>query len=311
MTTDGAVTEVRGVRPLLNALLDALHPRDRLERACYTVGAVVLASGLVHIGVFLVRGGPWLGPVSLRKAVTFGLSFGLTVLSMTAVRRLLGESTRASARALAVFVAACVVEVVLVTMQAWRRVPSHFNRDTAFDSAVSTVLAAGGAAIVITSVVLTVVALRARGTASPIVALGVRAGLMIFLAALGVGAAMIARGVTLQREGNDFAADHHAGSLKPAHAAPMHAVLVLPLIAWLLGEGSWSERDRARLLWTAISGYVVTVLAVLVESIAGTDPLRPANPAALVSGLGLAVVLGVGLLALARAVRPRARDEVA
>jgi hypothetical protein len=92
------------------------------------------------------------------------------------------------------FVAACVVEVTLVTMQAWRRVPSHFNRETPFDSAVSTVLAAGGAVIVVTSVAVTVLAFRPRPALSGSRVLALRGGLLVFLVALGVGVAMIAGG---------------------------------------------------------------------------------------------------------------------
>jgi len=51
-----------------------------IERACYLIGAVLLASGIFHLGVFAVRGGPFDGPVSWRKPATFGLSFGLTLI---------------------------------------------------------------------------------------------------------------------------------------------------------------------------------------------------------------------------------------
>jgi hypothetical protein len=48
-------------------------------RFAYRVAAVLFASGLFHLVVFAVDGGPWEGPVSWRKPVTFGLSFGLTL----------------------------------------------------------------------------------------------------------------------------------------------------------------------------------------------------------------------------------------
>lgn len=69
-----------------------------------------------------------------------------------------------------VFVAACMVEVVLVTLQAWRKVPSHLNRDTSFDSV---------------------------------------------------------KGVTLERTVSATVAYNGAGWLKPAHAVPMQAIVVL------------------------------------------------------------------------------------
>jgi hypothetical protein len=61
---------------------------------------------------------------------------------------------------LAVFAVDCVVEVSGITLQAWRRVPSHFNRETTFDSVVSTMLAAGGGVLVVVLVVFAVKAFR-------------------------------------------------------------------------------------------------------------------------------------------------------
>jgi hypothetical protein len=55
----------------------------RIERAAYVVAALLVTSGLVHLGVLIVTGGPWLGPVSLRKPLTFGLSFGLTLAAVS------------------------------------------------------------------------------------------------------------------------------------------------------------------------------------------------------------------------------------
>jgi len=49
---------------------------------------------------------------------------------------------------LGVFAADCVVEVGGITLQAWRHVPSHLNRETPFNSAVSMVLAAGGGVLI-------------------------------------------------------------------------------------------------------------------------------------------------------------------
>src|SRR4051812_9304080 len=53
------------------------------ERLAHAVGLVLILSGLVHLAVFAVDGGPWYGPVSWRKPVTFGLSFGATLIAVT------------------------------------------------------------------------------------------------------------------------------------------------------------------------------------------------------------------------------------
>lgn len=276
----------------------------RLERASYLIGAVLIVSGVAHLGVYALAGGPWEGPVSWRKAVTFGVAFGLTVIAFVALSSFLVASPRIRRLVVGIFVAACVLEVVLVTAQAWRQVPSHFNRETGFDSAISSVLAAGGAAIVATSMAMTVLALRRRPAAPPSGVLAIRAGTIIFLVALAIGVAMIAKGVALERTVSAAAAYTGGGSLKPAHAVPMQAIIVLPVIAWLLAFHRCSERSRHRLVALATAGYALVTGAVIIESFASVDPLAPTVALGAASAVGLATVIGVGLTPLAGALRP-------
>lgn len=197
--------------------------------------------------------------MSLRKAVTFGLSFGLTAASVAWASSYVDVRPRVRALILGVFAAACVVETTLVTMQAWRGVPSHFNFATPFDTTVAMTLAGGGAVIVVTMLAFTVHALRPGGIASPSMRLAVRYGFGSLLAALATGAVMIAMGVIQVRAGNPVGAYTSAGSLKPLHAVTMHAILVLPGLAWLLGFTRWDEDRRLRLVRLAAVGYTVAI----------------------------------------------------
>lgn len=54
----------------------------RIERVGYIVGASLLVSGVIHLAILIVGGGSWQGPLSLRKPMTFGLSFGLTLITI-------------------------------------------------------------------------------------------------------------------------------------------------------------------------------------------------------------------------------------
>ncbi|MEV4257971.1 hypothetical protein AB0J52_32825, partial [Spirillospora sp. NPDC049652] len=74
----------------------------RVERACYAVGVLLFLSGLAHLAVYAVDGGPWTGPLSWRKPITFGLSFGLTVVSLTWVTSFVRLGDRARAAVLGV-----------------------------------------------------------------------------------------------------------------------------------------------------------------------------------------------------------------
>jgi hypothetical protein len=85
-----------------------------VERACYVVGAVLMASGLVHLGVLVVTGGSWQGPLSWRKPTTFGVSFGLTLITIAWVASYIRLGRRTRNWLLGLFAGACVLEVSLI-----------------------------------------------------------------------------------------------------------------------------------------------------------------------------------------------------
>ncbi|MFH8775524.1 MULTISPECIES: hypothetical protein [unclassified Streptomyces] len=242
------------------------NPRPA-ERLCHATGLLLVLSGLAHLVVFAVDGGPWDGPVSWRKPVTFGLSFGVTLIAITWVTSYLRIGARLRTVLLVVFAADCVVEVGGITLQAWRRVPSHLNMETPFDTAVSMTLAVGGGVLVALLTVFAVASFRHRPTGPAGMPLAVRSGFAILLVALASGAAMIARGVVLTRTGHQEAAYHSTAPLKPLHGVSLHAVLVLPLLARLLSRTSWSERARWHVVATAVGCYAVAVAAAGVRAV--------------------------------------------
>lgn len=61
------------VRNVASELWDVWRYASRVERTAYAIAATLLTSGLAHVGILLATGGSWEGPVSLRKAATFGL----------------------------------------------------------------------------------------------------------------------------------------------------------------------------------------------------------------------------------------------
>ena len=240
-----------------------------VERFCYAVGVVLLVSGVVHLGVFAVRGGSWTGPVSWRKPTTFGLSFGLTLIAITWVTSYLRIGSRTRAVLLGVFAADCVVEVGGITVQAWRAVPSHFNMQTPTNTAVSMMLAVGGGVLIAVLTAFAVAAFRGDPALPPSMQLALRAGFVTLLIGLASGAAMIARGVTLVNTGHQQLAYELGGFLKPVHGVSLHGVLVLPTIAWLLSLTTWSEARRTRVVALAVAGYGVAIAGALALSLTG------------------------------------------
>jgi hypothetical protein len=278
----------------------------RVERASYLVGAMLIASGLVHLGVLVVTGGSWQGPVSWRKPATFGLSFGLTLITITWVASYIRLGSRTRTWLLCLFAGACVLEVSLITLQAWRRVPSHFNLETPFDGVVARTLAAGGGVLIAVIAVLTVASWRADPQVGPSMRLAVRAGLVALDVAVLVGAVMIATGISRALGGEQQAAYAVGGALKPAHAVTMHGVLVLPAVAWLLARAGWPEHRRSRVVWLAVAGYALLAGVVVAESFAGVSPLQ--GPAAATT-LAIAGGLAVGAAGLVSVVAPLRRPS--
>jgi len=241
---------------------------DRRTRVLLTVSALLVASGLFHLLVFAIDDRPWAGPVSWRKPFTFGVSFGVTLASVVWVTSYLRMAERSRALLLAVFAADCVVEVAGITLQAWRGVPSHLNRSTPADTVVAVTLAVGGAVLIVVLGVFAVLAIRGRTDAAPSMRLALRAGFALLVAGLLAGAAMIAVGTTAMNTGTAAHAYEVTGFLKHFHGVTLHAVLVLPALAWLLARTSWEESRRVRVVAAAVVGYLAVAAAVLTVDLA-------------------------------------------
>ena len=159
------------------------------------------------------------------------------------------------------------MEVLGITVQAWRHVPSHFNTESPLDAAIAFSLALGGVVLIGTLGSMAVIALRGRVDGPPSMRLAVRAGFGLLLAGLAAGVAMIARGEVLIGAGDRAAAYDTAGFLKWFHAVTLHAVLLLPALAWVLGRTSRSEARRTRIVGLATVAYVAVAALVLVVSV--------------------------------------------
>jgi hypothetical protein len=208
--------------PLLASIASFWTRGAFVARAGYAFGALLLTSGLLHALILLATGGSWSGPVSLRKAVTFGVAFGLTLITIGWVTTFVRLRQRTRAVLLSIFAVACALEVFLISLQAWRHHPSHFNIATPFDALVTRALAIGGVLLVVLITSFTIASFRANSVVPISMMVAVRTGFTALLASQLVGAAMIARGMTLVARGNAHAAYATGGWLRPTHAALMH-----------------------------------------------------------------------------------------
>ena len=131
-------------------------PAAPCQKFAYACAGLLLASGVFHGIVFLIDGGSWEGPVSWRKPIVFGLSFGITLATITWFLSFLRPRRGTAWVLVGTFAAASVAEVFLVSMQRWRGVPSHFNESTAFDGAVFSAMGALVSVLVLLTVAVAV-----------------------------------------------------------------------------------------------------------------------------------------------------------
>jgi hypothetical protein len=286
-----------------SALATYYSRAGRIDRICYLVGATLFASGLFHLGVQLVVGGPWDGPVSWRKPFDFGLAFGLTVATITWVTNFVPLRERTRARLLSVFTLACIVEVAVITIQAWRGVPSHFNVSTKLNATFAFTAAGGGAVIIISTLAMAVGAFWRNPNMPPSMRLAIRAGFVSFLVALAIGAMMIGLGVNATRTISQAAAYTVATAFKSGHAATMHGILILPTLAWLTSFTSWTEAQRVRIVALGAAGYLLAAGVVVVDTFVSINPLAPLDAPLITTVLtvgGIISLLTAGIRTLAR-----------
>lgn len=256
-------------------------------RPLAVAGGLLVASGLAHAAVWAAVGGPWEGAVTWRKPILFGISGGLTCLSLGWVWAALpgrrGDSLLAWATA-----AALVVEVALIDLQRWRGVASHFNRDTPFDSAAYDVMTwlILGVTLVIGD--LTVRSFVQSVRLPPDMRLAARAGLGLLAISCLLGIWAGAAGETRRAAGLPPETLHAAGVLKFPHGAALHALQWLPLLAWVARRTGVEERGRVWLVAVAAAGNALFGCYALAQTLLGrgrfdTTPLTVAVLAAAVA----------------------------
>jgi hypothetical protein len=135
-------------------------------------------------------------------------------------------------------------------------------------------------------------------------ALAIRAGLLILLAAQVVGGWMIQHGLGLAEEGatDGLTTFGAAGVMKVPHAVAIHGIQVLPALAWLLSFAAMPEQRRVGLVRVAVLGYVALVVVSVLQTATGVAPFDVGVAAAVLYLLGVAL-LGLALVAALLALR--------
>ncbi|WP_236067379.1 hypothetical protein [Streptomyces brasiliscabiei] len=281
---------------LVSDVWRAVRPKGRFQRLLWWCGTALVVSGAAHALVAVIDQEPWWGPVSWRKPVAFGVSFGLLVWSVVWIVKQMPARWWVRVPA-GLIVAVSLFEVGLISAQRWRGVASHFNQATDTDSAIWSVIGTLILPLILGLVWLFVAALvRFDGSAAARIA--TLAGLAAVLVAGYIGMDMAAIGeAAFDDTGRvpDEVLFGAAGSAKLAHAAGLHGIQFLAVLAILSDAGRLPRRRAGALLALASLGYAAAFGAITATAYAGRAPYDGTAPWAVVLAAG---VLGAGAVAV-------------
>lgn len=271
------------------------------QRWLYVAGLVLIAGGLVHVGVWWIVGGAWSGPVSWRKPILFGISTGVTCLSLAWVLGLF-EWNRLGGTLAVVAGGAAVVEVGLITMQTWRGVPSHFNVTTPLDAGVNYII---DVLISVLTLIIAVITLRSfrvlrrrSGVVRTDLALAVRAGMVLLLVSCLFGFWMLIYGTSRVQAGLSPEIFGQSGVVKFVHGMPMHAIQLLPIASWLMYRGALATTTRLWTIGLLAAGFITLTLFAGVQTFSGRSRLDVTFLSGTLLTLGLLLSLSPACLIL-------------
>ena len=271
--------------------------RDPRARTLIACGLLLGVSGVAHLVIWAARGGPWEGPVTWRKPILFGISGGLTALSLGWVWAALPR--RRGDVPLADLTAWCLlVEVALIDLQAWRGVASHFNRATRFDSYLYDAM--GVLILVVTAVVvdLTVRLFRQSARFDADMLFAARAGMMFLAVSCGLGIWVSVHGDLRMVQGLPPELVGTAGVTKFPHGAALHAIQWLPGLAWLARMAGIGLAWRRRLVAAAAGGTALLLAYALVQTLAGRSRFDTTPSTGVVLAIGMTLLVAPWLVAI-------------
>lgn len=275
----------------------------------------------------LIQGVPaWLKPAKFAASTaiySFTLAWIFTSLpDWPRMRRVVGRTTAA------VF----VIEVAIVSVQAFRGVASHFNTATLLDGALFTVM---GIAIAIQTAAsgAVLVALWRQHFADRALGWALRLGLLITIAGASLGGAMAqptGEQLAWAREsgqmpisgahtvgapdggpglpGTGWSRTH--GDLRIPHFIGLHAVQILPILTILFRRTRRPERARVALVAIAAGSYMALFFLLTWQALRGQSLIRPDTLTLQVFFAWVALTVAAAVIALRSAAMERISGSV-
>lgn len=293
--------------------------------AAAAIMLVVLVGAMVGLALdprIITGARAWLKPAKFAVSIaiyTVTLAWVFTLLpEWTRTRRIVGWTTAI----------AMVVEIGIISVQAWRGTTSHFNVATLLDGTLFTIM---GLAIVVQtlSTVAVAIALWRQRFADRALGWALRFGMAFTIVGALTGGVMT-RPTTAQLEaaragermttagahtvgaadggpglvGTGWSTEH--GDLRVPHFIGLHALQILPLVTLLLARRRLSDAVRVRTALIAAASYATLYVILLIQAFRGV-PLAAPDAATVAQlgawAVGTALAAGVALLGGAHAAR--------
>jgi len=297
-------------------------------RRLYTTDApLTLTGALMAAALIPALAGLWLDPRLITgapawlKPAKFAVSTAIYALTLAWIftylpawvrtRRVVGRGSAAI----------LIFEVGAIYLQAWRGTTSHFNVATPVDAALFMTM---GLAIVIQTVgaVVVAVALWRQPFADAARGWALRLGLTVTIVGASTGGLM-----TTPRDSQiaEARATHHIlvsgshtvgapdggpglpgtgwsrrhGDIRVAHFVGLHAIQVLPVVAWLLTRRRLSDVRALRLTIVAAGSYFALFALLLAQALSGESVAAP-SPVFVTAFALWAFTTGIGVAVAAR-----------
>jgi len=233
----------------------------------------------------------WLKPAKFAVSIAiyvFTLAWAFTLIpGWRKTRRVVGWATAIT----------MVLEFAIIALQAYRGTTSHFNFSTPLNGVLFIIMGVAIVAQTFISIAVAVAFWRQRFE-DPAMGWALRLGMIItIVGALSAGfmthpsAAQLAgahagQGMPIMGahtvgapdggsglSGTGWSTEH--GDLRIPHFIGLHALQVLPLIAFMMRRRRLSSDTRVRLTLTAAGSYFTLVVLLLIQALRGQPILRP------------------------------------
>ncbi len=282
----------------MQSLLSALKLEKTASRRLGVAARALGALAVVHLVVLMATGGDWSGAVSFRKPVTFGISVGLLLWTCGWVMDRLPSRQRTESVLAAVLIGSGLVEVGLITTQAWRGMASHFNFTTTTDTII---FSAMGGAIGVFSLALVALAIWAivQRPADRTTRLAVLAGMALVITGLGLGQWVIGLGVEMAEQlghAPETVLAREAGVAKFPHAMALHGIQLFIGASVVARLGRLDGGRQLNAVRMTVGGYLAVVAWSIVHTNAGRAPFDLSGVESALGLIGVALLSGAGFL---------------